>query len=67
MRTQYRSDIRCLTFIAEGDIEGEKVKKPVSCPYRGAGVSQEKRESYVEPAKAEVEKLIPKISALQDA
>lgn len=67
LRTQYRSDIRRLTFIAEGDMEGEKVKKPVSCPYCGAGVSQEKRKSYVEPAKAEVEKLIPKISDLQDA
>ena len=67
LRSQYRSDIRRLTFIAEGDIEGEKIKKPVSCPYCGGGVDTTKRKSYVEPAKAEVEKLVPKISDLQDA
>lgn len=67
LRSQYRSDIRRLTFIAEGDIEGEKIKKPVSCPYCGSGVDAAKRKSYVEPAKAEIEKLVPKISDLQDA
>lgn len=67
LRSQYRSDIRRLTFIAEGDIEDEKVKKPVSCPYCGGGVDAAKRQAYVEPAKAEVEKLVPKISDLQDA
>ncbi len=66
LRSQYRSDIRRLTFIAEGDIEDEKIKKPVSCPYCGGGVDATKRKSYVEPAKAEVEKLVPKISDLQD-
>ena len=67
LRSQYRSDIRRLTFIAEGDIEGEKIKKPVNCPYCGNSVDEAKRKSYVEPAKAEVEKLVPKISDLQDA
>ena len=67
LRSQYRSDIRRLTFIAEGDIEGEKIKKPVNCPYCGSSVDEAKRKSYVEPAKAEVEKLVPKISDLQDA
>ena len=67
LRSQYRSDIRRLTFIAEGDIENENITKPVSCPYCGGDVKAEKRKSYVEPAKAEVEKLVPKISDLQDA
>ena len=67
LRSQYRSDIRRLTFIAEGDIEDEKRKRPVSCPYCGGGVDATKKKSYVEPAKAEVEKLVPKISDLQDA
>lgn len=67
LRSQYRSDIRRLTFIAEGDMGDEKIKKPVSCPYCGGGVDNEKKKSYVEPAKAEVEKLVPKISDLQDA
>lgn len=67
LRSQYRSDIRRLTFIAEGDINDEKIKKPVSCPYCGGSVDAQKRKSYVEPAKAEVEKLVPKISDLQDA
>ncbi len=67
LRSQYRSDIRRLTFIAEGDIEGEKIPKSASCPYCGSGVSAKKRQSYIEPAKVEVEKLVPKISDLQDA
>ena len=67
LRTQYRSDIRRLTFIAEGDLEQGKMKHPAACPYCGSQVSSEKQKSYVEPAKAEVEKLVPKISDLQDA
>lgn len=45
----------------------KKIKKPVNCPYCGNSVDEAKRKSYVEPAKAEVEKLVPKISDLQDA
>lgn len=67
LRSQYRADIRRLTFIAEGDIQGEKINKPANCPYCGKGVDEAVRKSYVEPAKAEVEKLVPKISDLQDA
>jgi hypothetical protein len=32
LRTQYRSDIRRLTFIAEGDLEQGKMKHPAACP-----------------------------------
>ena len=68
LRSQYRSDIRRLTFIAEGDIKGENNKKPATCPFCGVGeIKAIKNKSIVEPAKSEVEKLVPKISDLQDA
>lgn len=67
LRSQYRADIRRLTFIAEGDMEQDGFQRPATCPYCGNGVADKKKISYVEPAKAEVEKLVPKISDLQDA
>lgn len=67
LRSQYRSDIRRLTFIAEGDIQEAKIHKPNACPFCGSEIKKKQFQSYVEPAKAEVEKLIPKISDLQDA
>jgi len=66
LRSHYRADVRRLTFIAEGDISESKVKHPDSCPFCGGEMEAKKKESYVEPAKAEVEKLVPKISDLQD-
>lgn len=67
LRSQYRSDIRRLTFVAEGDMEMERISRPVSCPYCGGEVAEDRKQSYVETAKEEVEKLVPKISDLQDA
>ena len=66
LRSQYRSDIRRLTFIAEGDIQRTSVKRADKCPFCGGKVDKTTKATMVEPAKAEVERLVPKISDLQD-
>lgn len=67
LRTQYESDIRRLTFIAEGDIRSENIPKKVYCPFCNGVLKKEQSESYVEAAVCEVEKIEMKINDLRSA
>ena len=67
LRSQYESDIRRMTFVAEGEIHKETVEKIEYCPFCNGELSKEKSESCVEAAIAEVDKIRTQISELQSA
>ena len=67
LRSQYESDIRRLTFIAEGEIHRESVERIEYCPFCNGELSKEKSESCVEAAAAEVDKIRTQIEGLQSA
>lgn len=65
LQTQYESDIRRLTFIAEGEIHGDSVPKLEYCPFCNGELPKEKTESCIDAAIAEVEKIEAQIKDLQ--
>lgn len=67
LRSQYESDIRRLTFIAEGEIHKETVQKIEHCPFCNGELPKEKTESCIDAAIAEVDKIKVQIADLQSA
>lgn len=67
LRTQYESDIRRLTFIAEGELHRDSIPKISVCPFCNGELQKEKSESCIEAAEFEVEKISLKIKDLREA
>lgn len=67
LRSQYESDIRRLTFIAEGDLHKDKLPKVEHCPFCNGQLQLSQSKSCVEAAVAEVKKIEVRIADLRDA
>lgn len=67
LRSQYQSDIKRLTFIVEGDIHKSNIPEVIKCPFCNGELEKEKKESCIEAAHAELEKILPQITDLEDA
>ena len=67
LRSQYESDIRRLTFIAEGELHKENIKKIEYCPFCNGELDIKQSESCVEAAIAEVDKIELQIADLREA
>lgn len=67
LMTQYESDIKRLTFIAEGDLHKEMLPKLDHCPFCNGELPKEKEESCIEAAVAEVSKIELQIKDLISA
>ena len=65
--TQYESDIKRLTFIAEGDLHREMLPKLDHCPFCNGELPKDKEESCIEAAVAEVSKIELQIKDLLSA
>lgn len=67
LRTQYESDIRRLTFIAEADHLSDKMPVLDHCPFCNGELPKEKKQSCLEAAIEEVNKIDLRIKDLQSA
>lgn len=67
LRTQYESDIRRLTFIAEGDLHRDSIPKISVCPFCNGELQKDKSTSCIEAAEFEVERISLKIKDLREA
>lgn len=67
LMTQYESDIKRLTFIAEGDLHKEMLPKLDHCPFCNGELPKDKEESCIEAAVAEVSKIELQIKDLLSA
>ena len=66
LQSQYRSDLKRLTFMVEGEhITSEGVIQPQSCPFCGNPMDAEKEDSCVKAAIAEVERITPQMADLK--
>lgn len=63
--TQYSSDIKRLTFIAEGDIHSSDYPKLEVCPFCNGKLSKDKATSCLDAAIAEVDKIEAQINDVQ--
>ena len=67
LMTQYESDIKRLTFIAEGELHKGLLPKLDHCPFCNGELSKEQEESCVEAAVVEVQKIETQIKDLRAA
>ena len=67
LMTQYESDIKRLTFIAEGDLHKDMLPRLEHCPFCNGELPKDKEESCVEAAIAEVNKIELQIKDLLSA
>ena len=67
LRTQYESDIRRVTFIAEGDLHRDSIPKISVCPFCNGELPKDKSASCIEAAEFEVERISLKIKDLREA
>ena len=67
LQSQYSSDLKRLTFMVEGEIRKRDfvAEAPRECPFCGNHLSEEKTDSCIEAATAEIEKLEPKMADLK--
>ncbi len=67
LRTQYESDMRRLTFIAEADLYRDRIPKLDHCPFCNGELPKEKTQSCLDAAIAEADKIELRIKDLQYA
>ena len=67
LRTQYESDMRRLTFIAEADLHRGSIPKLDHCPFCNGELPKEKTQSCLDAAIAEADKIELRIKDLQYA
>lgn len=67
LQSQYRSDLKRLTFMVEGEIiKGDLLSAaPKACPFCGNELTPDKDDSCIEAARVEIEKLEPKMTDLK--
>ena len=65
LESQYESDIKRLTFIAEGDIEHDSLPTLTVCPFCNGQLTKEKSTSCIEAAIVEVDKIEMQIRDLR--
>jgi hypothetical protein len=67
LRTQYESDIRRLTFIAEGDSHKSIIPQVEHCPFCNGELKKQQSKSCIDAAVSEVKKIEIKINDLRSA
>lgn len=67
LRSQYISDIRRLTFIADGEIHRESHAETTRCPFCDGTLGKEEVESCVEAAGSELRRIQAHLNDLRDA
>ena len=67
LQSQYISDIKRLTFIVEGELHKGDLPLVEKCPFCNGNIPEQNEESYVDAAKVELQKILPKLQDLDDA
>lgn len=67
LETQYTSDIKRLSFIVEGEVIGDDFSYSKNCPFCENELKKKQEESYIETARAELERIILQLYGLEDS
>lgn len=67
LASQYKSDIRRLTFIVDGEKAEQNIPVNKTCPFCDGKITLKKQQSYVTSAKAELKKIISQLNELEDS
>lgn len=69
LRTQYRSDIKRLRFIIDGEVKGTQHKRLVKCPFCDHSMQDkpEQRTAYAQASQAELDRITLQLDDLKEA
>ncbi len=66
LKTQYVADIKRLSFIVNGEAEMKKVPQNQICPFCDGKLSVKNKKSYIESARAELERIMSQMNGLSE-
>ncbi|WP_042395742.1 AAA family ATPase [Clostridium saudiense] len=67
LRSQYRADIKRLTFIVEGELHKEEIPESLTCPFCDGALPKLEDKTCIEAAHIELQKIILQMKDLDDA
>ena len=67
LMSQYKADIRRLTFVSEGEIHKKDIKQIEKCPFCNGELDKDKSESCLDAALKEIDKIELQIKDLESA
>lgn len=66
LESQYKADIKRLSFIVDGEVEIKKIPKNTTCPFCEGKIAPHNRESYVAASRAELSRIIAQLEGLSE-
>ena len=66
LESQYKADIKRLSFIVNGEVEFNKMPQNTNCPFCEGKIAQHSRDSYVEASRAELSRIISQVKGLNE-
>lgn len=67
LKSQYTADIKRLSFIVDGEVHLHSVDKNEKCPFCDGFIQPKERDSYIETAKAELNRIIMQLQGLAES
>lgn len=66
LRSQYKSDIKRLTFIVEGEIHASELPENKKCPFCDSNLPEHEHESYIEASREELKRIVSQLNDLHE-
>jgi len=66
LESQYKADIKRLSFIVNGEVEINKMPQNTICPFCEGKIAQHSRKFYVEASRAELSRIISQVKGLSE-
>jgi hypothetical protein len=67
LKSQYTADIKRLSFIVDGETHMHSIKENRKCPFCEGEIQPAERRSYIETAKAELNRIIAQLQGLSES
>ena len=67
LKSQYMADIKRLSFIVDGEVSFNSIEKNEKCPFCDGYIKPKERDSYIETAKAEMNRIIMQLQGLSES
>ena len=67
LATQYKADIKRLTFIVDGEKLQQQVPQSTKCPFCDGTITVKRHQSYISSANAELKRIMAQLKGLSDS
>lgn len=66
LESQYKADVKRLSFIVDGEVEIKKIPRNNTCPFCEGKIAPHDRESYIASSRAELSRIIAQLEGLSE-